>query len=158
MRRALRRDRGDEGAAAVEFALVLIPFVLLVFGAIQFGIVFAQQLSLSNAARQGARLGVVTPNTCGDVVSQVQNAAGTIGLNGNNVQVQVQVASTGAPTISCAYTASTTSTTRPCLGSVSSSRLIVTAKFDSSLIIPFASNLQSIGLTGKGVYRCEYSN
>lgn len=162
MRTKLGRHRGDTGAAALEFALVVPLLVMLVFGIIQFGIVFAQQLGLSNGARQGARLGVVNKTMCGDIVNEVQNAATTLGLNTSAVQVQVQVQTgAAAATTSCAYTSSTATTgagaTQPCLNSADDTRLIVTAKYSSSLIIPFASNLTSIGITGKGVYRCEYT-
>lgn len=64
-----RASRRDDGAAAVEFALVLPLLMMLVFGIISFGILFAQQLSLGNGARQGARLGVVADRTCADIVN-----------------------------------------------------------------------------------------
>ena len=50
----MRRQR-DRGAAAVEFALVLPLLLLLVLGILEFGRVFNIQISLSNAAREGAR-------------------------------------------------------------------------------------------------------
>ena len=45
----------DTGAAAVEFALVLLPLLLILFGIIDFGRAYNTQLSLSAAAREGAR-------------------------------------------------------------------------------------------------------
>ncbi|WP_394555065.1 TadE/TadG family type IV pilus assembly protein [Agromyces sp. MMS24-JH15] len=53
MRRSGRRD--ERGAAAVEFALVVVPLLTLLFGIIDFGWIFNQQVSLSNAAREAAR-------------------------------------------------------------------------------------------------------
>lgn len=47
--------RGDEGANAVEFALVLPILVVLIFGAMYGGIALNHDLSLSTAAREGAR-------------------------------------------------------------------------------------------------------
>ena len=50
------RDRhGERGAAAVEFALILPVLILLVMGLIEYSRVFNIQISLSNAAREGAR-------------------------------------------------------------------------------------------------------
>lgn len=49
-----RRDR-DRGAAAVEFALVLLPLVLVVFGIIEFGRAYNAQVTLQHAVREGAR-------------------------------------------------------------------------------------------------------
>lgn len=158
-----RSSPRDEGASAVEFALVSPLLIILVFGIIQFGIVFAQQLSLSNGARQGARLGVVNKTLCGDIVSQVQDAAGTIGLTSAAVQVQVQVVDGATTSTPCPYTASTSTTSaagssKPCLASTSTTKLVVTAKFTSSLVIPLVTSLNTLDLNGKGVYRCEYTN
>ena len=55
----IRRVRGERGAAAVEFALVLLPLCLILLGIIEFGWIFNQQISLSNAAREAARYYVV---------------------------------------------------------------------------------------------------
>lgn len=46
---------GDEGASAVEFALVSLALVLILTGIIQFGWVFMEWLELTHAAREGAR-------------------------------------------------------------------------------------------------------
>ncbi|GAA4375703.1 TadE/TadG family type IV pilus assembly protein [Agromyces bauzanensis] len=50
-----RTTSGERGAAAVEFALVLLPLILLVFGILEYGRIYMVQLSLSNAARDAAR-------------------------------------------------------------------------------------------------------
>jgi Flp pilus assembly protein TadG len=50
------RACADRGAAAVEFALVSIPLLLLVAGIIQFGFVFYSQITITQTAREGARL------------------------------------------------------------------------------------------------------
>jgi Flp pilus assembly protein TadG len=51
-----RPTRGERGAAAVEFALVLPLLVALVFGLIDFGRAYNQQITLTQLAREGARL------------------------------------------------------------------------------------------------------
>lgn len=45
----------DRGAAAVEFASVMLLLMLLVFGIIQFGYTFFQYLEVVHAAREGVR-------------------------------------------------------------------------------------------------------
>lgn len=47
--------RSEDGASAVEFAIVLVPLLLILTGIIDFGRVFANQISLSGAAREGVR-------------------------------------------------------------------------------------------------------
>lgn len=58
MRQALWA-RGRRGTASVEFALVLPLLLALLFGIIEFGFVFKDQLSLQQAAREGARVAAV---------------------------------------------------------------------------------------------------
>lgn len=58
---ALRKRRCDRGAAAVEFALVLPVLLLLVLGAIDWGYFFFVQQVVTNAAREAARVGSLTP-------------------------------------------------------------------------------------------------
>lgn len=53
--RHIRTGDNERGAAAVEFALVLPVLVLLLMGLIEFSILFNTQISLTNAAREGAR-------------------------------------------------------------------------------------------------------
>ncbi|MHB9002909.1 MAG: TadE/TadG family type IV pilus assembly protein, partial [Coriobacteriia bacterium] len=45
----------DEGASAVEFAIVSFALILLLTGIIQFGFTFFQYLEIVHAAREGAR-------------------------------------------------------------------------------------------------------
>ena len=56
-----RRLRSGRGNALVEFAMVLPPLLLLVFGIIDFGFMFQRYLVVTNAAREGARLAAL-PN------------------------------------------------------------------------------------------------
>jgi Flp pilus assembly pilin Flp len=57
----------QEGAAAVEFALLLPLLVLLLFGIIEFGLAFNARIQATNAAREGARMAVVGIDNWGDV-------------------------------------------------------------------------------------------
>jgi Flp pilus assembly protein TadG len=50
-----RRDRTESGAVAVEFALILVPFLVLVLGLIQYGFYFYAAQTGSNAANSAIR-------------------------------------------------------------------------------------------------------
>lgn len=54
--------RRDKGAAAVEMALVLPLLLLLVFGIIDFGRMLNAQITVTEAAREGARAAVIQNN------------------------------------------------------------------------------------------------
>ena len=60
-------DRGEDGAAAVEFALLLPLLVLLLFGMIEFGFAFNSRIQATNAAREAARRAVVGIDNWGDL-------------------------------------------------------------------------------------------
>ena len=84
LRQLLRRGRGQEGAAAVEFAIVLPVLMLLLAGFFDFGWLFFWQHSVTNASRAGARYavqaklvgGVPTPYTDAEITTLVKNNYG----------------------------------------------------------------------------------
>jgi Flp pilus assembly protein TadG len=51
-------------AAAIEFALISIPLVLLLFGGITYGGVLASKIALEHAASEGARAGIAGLTLC----------------------------------------------------------------------------------------------
>ena len=59
VRRALARAGGESGVAAVEFALILPVLMTLLLGIIDWGYFFFLSETVVNAAREGARIGVV---------------------------------------------------------------------------------------------------
>ena len=50
--------RNDHGGSMVEFAIVLPLLLILVFGIVEFGILLYNKAVLTNASREGARLGI----------------------------------------------------------------------------------------------------
>lgn len=50
-----RRERNEDGASAVEFALILIPLLLVIFGLVQYGLYFYSAQSGSNAVNAAVR-------------------------------------------------------------------------------------------------------
>ena len=56
----IRRCSSEKGAELVEFALVFPMLLLVVMGIIDWGLVFSRYEVLFNAAREGARVSVLT--------------------------------------------------------------------------------------------------
>lgn len=90
------KTRNEKGAAVVEFALILPILVIIVFGIFQFGIAFNNWISLTHAAREGARLAAVgqyTAQKVRDSAPSVQiqtiNVTGLSGKIGDPITVQV---------------------------------------------------------------------
>lgn len=72
----ITRIAGDRGAAAIEFALVLPVLILLVVGLIEFGRAYNVLISLSNAAREGARTMAIENDPAEARASAIQAAPG----------------------------------------------------------------------------------
>lgn len=73
------RGRGrsdDRGAAAVEFALISVPFMLLVLGVVQYGYYFFQATAMEATAREAARTAAVGIDDCAVWLDRVEAAAG----------------------------------------------------------------------------------
>lgn len=159
--RRLRARRAEDGAAAVEFALVAPLLIILVFGIIAFGILFAQKLALGNAARQAARYGVVADRTCADLTAEAKDDSSTIAMDGAQAQVTVTLQSAdGTPVASASQPCpgtNPTATTEVCAGSSDGDQVYVEVQYDSTLIIPLVITDNNFEISGDGVFRCEYS-
>ena len=74
-----RFARGDDGQSLVEFALVVPPIlIVLVFGLIELATLLSDAMTISSAAREGARVGGALVNgggTLGCSAGQSPNAA-----------------------------------------------------------------------------------
>jgi Flp pilus assembly protein TadG len=53
------RSPRERGQGLVEFSLVLMPLLLVLLGIIQFGFIFNTYVTMTNAAREGARTGTI---------------------------------------------------------------------------------------------------
>jgi hypothetical protein len=86
-RRLRRRHalvRGDRGVSAVEAAIVVPVFLLLVVGLVEFGLAFKDQLAITSAVRAGARIASAEPrfaNFATDAASQVAKEGGAVNMS-----------------------------------------------------------------------------
>ena len=77
----------EEGAAAVEFALIAGLLVILLFAILQFGMAFWQMQSLRASVREGARVASVggTPSQIDAAVVKASSGALPVGFTGVTV-------------------------------------------------------------------------
>jgi Flp pilus assembly protein TadG len=100
--------QSERGQTMTEFALILPLLVVLLFGIIQFGIIFNNYVTLTDAVRAGAREAAVSRgsgNPSGACVNRVLGAAGN--LDQTQLQPTISCVSTWAPgadvTVSASY-------------------------------------------------------
>jgi len=60
----------ERGAAAVEFALLVGPLVMLIFGSIEFGLAVQAKTMLENSAREGVRMASLVGGSDGSIAVQ----------------------------------------------------------------------------------------
>ncbi len=85
---------GQQGAAALEFALVAPLFLILWFGVLDFGLVMYAKGLITHASQEGARYGAIyhlTPPNAAQIQGYVQNY-----LRGAGFSQPVSVSVTGA--------------------------------------------------------------
>ncbi|MGH2679892.1 MAG: TadE/TadG family type IV pilus assembly protein [Actinomycetota bacterium] len=75
MRSKLRRE---DGAAAVEFALIVGLLAVLIFGLLEYGLAFWQVQNLRSAAREGARVAAVRGDDTAVRTAMVASSAGSL--------------------------------------------------------------------------------
>lgn len=136
----MHRLRSESGAVAIEFAIVLVPLILILTGILDFGSAYRSALSVTAAAREGARSMVV-----GSTVAAAKNAtiAASHGLSPPLTPGQISISFTGgtpAATTTCTAGATVTVTVTYPLTSI-------TGMFDSLL--------DGESVAGVGVMRCE---
>jgi Flp pilus assembly protein TadG len=97
----MKRMRNEKGAALLE-AAITVPIILLIsVGIFEFGRAYQTWQVLTNAAREGARIAVLTGTTDADVTTRVRNymQAGSLPNYGTaKVTITRNVALTGPDT------------------------------------------------------------
>jgi Flp pilus assembly protein TadG len=88
-----------DGAATVEAAVVLVPFLLLLFGMIEGGLLIWSQSTLQFAVEDAARCAAVNSSLCGDTAAiQSYAASRVVGLPVTAASFTVTQPACGTPT------------------------------------------------------------
>jgi Flp pilus assembly protein TadG len=114
----------ERGAVAVEFALLLPVVLLILFSIIDFGMMMYGREIVTNAAREGARAGIVQgppKRTSGEITTIANNDLTGTGVN----QADVTFTPTGA-------------------GLSNPSTLTVAAQYSYNFLIPYIPNVVGI--------------
>src|SRR5438067_9179484 len=104
--RHIADSRSEKGQTMVEFAMVLPILCVLLFGIIQFGILFNNYVTLTDAVRAGARKAAVSRQVSGTspqqaCIDQVRSSASDLDLS----KLQTTCTSTWQPASDVTVTA-----------------------------------------------------
>lgn len=91
----MNQKQRDDGAALVEFSLVLSLLILILFGIIGFGRAYNAQVTLTHASREGVRVLAITGDPSA-AAQATRDAAPT--LDPASLSVSSGVCSPGFPT------------------------------------------------------------
>ncbi|MBS0152442.1 MAG: pilus assembly protein [Nitrospira sp.] len=133
------RKLNERGAAATEFALLLPVFLMILFGIIEFGMIMYGREVVTNAAREGARAGIVQgpPKRTSGQITTIANSY----LTGTGIN-QADVTFTPAG-----------------VGLANPNTLTVTAVYNYRFLIPYIPNVLGISnplvITTQAVMRHE---
>ena len=132
--------RQKKGQALVEFAVVLPLLFLLVISVFEFGRIYQAKIIVTEAAREGARRGIITTNNA-EVQAAVWATSAPLGTTQTTVPVTIDRSKTVPPT-----------------GANTQPSVIVTATYNVQLVTPllkpfFPTNVVTV--TGRAQMRTE---
>lgn len=140
-------DESESGAAAVEFALILTPLLLLVFGIIYFSLYYNALQGTQAAAREGARLASLRSSNSAMACASAEAALQGVPVDASSAKFGV--ANTSNPPDGACSVAS-----YPC--SVGNRDVFVRVRASVTFSIPFVPNgsgIKTVSSTAK--FRCE---
>jgi Flp pilus assembly protein TadG len=105
MAKTHRKPRGEEGAAAVEFAIVVTLLFTIIFGIMEFGLALFELQNLRSSAREGARVAAVGGDRAAILSALKVGASGSLNSWGSD---------TSKFTVKVGSPPSTTGESKPC--------------------------------------------
>lgn len=127
----VRRPR-ERGQAIIELALTLPLLLLVVMGIFDFGLMFQRYEVVTNAAREGARVGVLPNYTTANAQFRALQYLDVGGLGGASVTTRTPCGGAEVPGSRC-VSARLNSTTIPASGpnpAITLNEIIVTVEYD----------------------------
>lgn len=136
----LRKNK--DGATIVEFAVILPLLILMVFGIIEFSLIFYNKAIITNSAREGARAGVVWgPELDGKSYRLTKEKIEEIA--GNYLGNYIITFGTPGPIVI---------SSEPCKGESTTDEVTVTIQYTHSFfVLPFSN----INLSSQSKMKCE---
>jgi Flp pilus assembly protein TadG len=135
------RARTQDGAVAVEFALIVPLMLMLVFGVIDFGWMLNRDMLIDNVSRDGARvasLGGKFSQVCTSIRTELSNSGIVVPASCNTTAspTSIKVDCRKADNTACSATATSYDTL-----AVSGSTAVVTITYQYAWVTPMLSTM-----------------
>jgi len=88
----------DQGQSLVEFALVLPVLLIVLLGVLDLGRLYFAYVTVTNASREGARLGMIKPANTASIQTRTQReSANALHLSSSNIVIECAAYSNNPP-------------------------------------------------------------
>jgi Flp pilus assembly protein TadG len=84
--RIRNRLRGEDGVAALEFAIVSMVFLVILYGILTYGFIFGLDQSINHAAQEAARSAISTTTPAAAIIKAEDTAMQRLSWLGSNIQ------------------------------------------------------------------------
>jgi Flp pilus assembly protein TadG len=154
------RPRRDRGAAAVEFAILLVVLLLIIMAIIDFGRMLYVKQGVSAASREAARMAVVTSDRSWAAKGCTAAAGAQSMAAGGAVQVATSSNSAATPAYVACPASGTSAAVSPCAGNTTANATVwVKAQFQWLTPVGVWSNIANANngmvLEDQTTMRCE---
>lgn len=139
--------RAEQGAVAVEFALIFGILAMLVFAIIEFGIFFSRYQVYQGAAREGARL-AATRASGSQIDDRIRSAAAPYNVGPYAITADIEKTLDGVQVPQDGT---------PCDGGTTRGKEVKVTwdqQFADAIVLPFIPDI-SFTTTISGAFRCE---
>ena len=88
----MKKINFQRGQSLLELSISLVLLLILLSGAVEFGMAFFQFVQLQDAAQEGALYGSMNPGNCTQIVERVIGASDSpVDLNGAGVTITAKI-------------------------------------------------------------------
>lgn len=128
----MKTNKSERGQSLVELSISLVVLLMLLAGAVEFGMAFFQFVQLRDAAQEGALYGSINPSDCSGILARVKGASSSpVDLNGAGVTIAVTINGNPCDASSAPYN------TLDCEGNA----LKVAVTYQHTVFMPFFSSV-----------------
>ena len=88
----MKTNKSERGQSLVELSISLVLLLMLLAGAVEFGMAFFQFVQLRDAAQEGALYGSINPADCSGILARVKGSSNSpVDLNGTGVTIAITI-------------------------------------------------------------------